>query len=123
METEGGKAMPKQMKLLRIYTDESAYFGDRRVYEEIAARARRSGLAGATVVQALFGFGRSPNAHRRHVLEDEQSLVIEIVDEEIRLRVFASGIGDVDGIGLMTLEAVEVLDRAIPDNGGAQNGA
>lgn len=103
--------MAEHMKLLRIYTDEAAYFGDRRVYEEIAARARRGGLAGATVVQALFGFGRSPNDHRRHVLEDEQSLVIEIVDQEPRLRDFASSIGDIDGIGLLTLEAVEVLGR------------
>lgn len=97
------------MRLLRIYTDEAAYFGDRRVYEEIAARARSGGMAGATVVQALFGFGRSPHTHRKHVLEDEQSLVIEIVDAEARLRAFATALADIDGIGLMTLEAVEII--------------
>lgn len=96
-------------KLLRIFTDEAAFFGDRRVYEEIALRARNGGMAGATVLQALFGFGRSPHTHRKHLLEDEQSLVIEIVDEEARLRTFASALGDIEGIGLITLEAVEVL--------------
>lgn len=98
-----------QMKLLRVFTDEAAFFGDRRVYEEIALRARGDGMAGATVVQALFGFGRSPHTHRKHILEDEQSLVIEIVDEEARLRAFAAALGDIDGIGLITLEAVEII--------------
>jgi PII-like signaling protein len=43
------------------------------------------------------------------VLEVDQSLVIEIVDEEARLRAFVKSIEDVDGVGLVTLESVEVL--------------
>lgn len=97
------------IKLLRIYTDESAYFGDRRVYEVIATRVRDFGLEGATVVQALFGFGRGSHERRRHVLEDEQSLVIEVIDEEGRLRDFVAQLSDLPGIGLITMEAVEVL--------------
>ncbi|MDF2381809.1 DUF190 domain-containing protein [Nostoc ellipsosporum NOK] len=99
----------QNMKLLRIYTDEAAYFGDRRVFEVVAERARAARLAGATIVQALFGFGRSAHQHRRHLLEDDQSLVIEIIDEETRLRGFAASLADISGIGLMTLEAVEIL--------------
>jgi len=101
--------MTTAMKLLRIYTDEAAYFGDRKVFEVVASRARDTRLAGAMVVQALFGFGRSAHQHRPHILEDDQSLVIEIVDEEAHLRAFAASLGDIDGIGLMTLEAVEIL--------------
>ncbi|MDF0490502.1 DUF190 domain-containing protein [Sphingomonas sp. H39-1-10] len=101
--------MSEQAKLLRIYTDEAAYFGDRKVFEVVATRARDAKLAGATVVQALFGFGRSAHLHRPHLLEDDQSLVIEIVDAEASLRAFAASLGDIEGIGLITLEAVEVL--------------
>ncbi len=101
--------MSNQMKLLRIYTDEAAYFGDRQVFEVVAARARDARLAGATIVQALFGFGRGVHQHRRRLLEDEQSLVIEIVDDEAQLRRFVLALNDIPGIGLMTLEAVEVL--------------
>lgn len=97
------------IKLLRIYTDESAYYGDRRVYEEVAQRVRDFGLEGATVLQAMFGFGRSSHLRRKHVLEDEQSLVIEVVDQESRLRDFAATLADIPGIGLVTMEAVEVL--------------
>ncbi|MFA6125400.1 MAG: DUF190 domain-containing protein [Sphingomonas sp.] len=97
------------MKLLRIYTDEAAYFGDRKVFEVVASRARDAKMAGATVLRALFGFGRSAHQHRRHLLEDDQSLVIEIVDDDARLRAFVAELADISGIGLMTLEAVEIL--------------
>lgn len=101
--------MSDHLKLLRIYTDEAAYFGDRKVFEVVASRARDAKLAGATVVQALFGFGRSAHQHRKHFLEDDQSLVIEIVDDESRIRDFVRSLADIAGIGLMTLETVEVL--------------
>lgn len=102
-------------KLLRIFTDEAAFFGDRRVYQVVAIRAREAQLAGATVLQAVLGFGRSPHLHIRHLLEDDQSVVIEIVDDEERLRAFANGLNDLPDIGLITLEAVEVLRQAPRD--------
>ena len=101
--------MSEQTKLLRIYTDEAAYYGDRKVFEVVATRARDAKRAGVTVLQALFGFGRSAHVHRRHVFEDDQSLVVEIVDRENRLRAFVSTLHDVPGIGLMTLEIVEII--------------
>jgi PII-like signaling protein len=103
--------MDTSAKLLRIYTDEAAYFGDRRLFEVIAERARDAHLAGATVLQALVGFGRSTRVHTRHVLDDDQSLVIEVVDEEAKLRAFVASLEDMPEIGLITLEQVEVLHR------------
>lgn len=101
--------MTDSMKLLRIYTSESAYFGDSKVMTVIATRAREAKLAGVTVLQAMVGFGKSAHLRKRHVLEDDQSLVIEIVDEDARLRSFVASISEVTGVGLITLEAVEVL--------------
>jgi len=98
------------MKLLRIYTDETAYFGDRKVFELIAERARDARLGGATVLEARIGFGRSAHVRRRHILESERSMVIEIVDEDARLRTFLAGLRDLTGIGLMTLESVEIVN-------------
>ena len=40
--------------------------------------------------------------------------MIEIVDADARLRSFVSDLSDVPGIGLMTLEMVEVLGREFP---------
>ena len=74
--------MSEQAKLLRIYTDEAAYFGDRKVFEVVASRARDMKMAGATILEAMVGFGRSAHVHRRHVLESDRAVVIEIVDSE-----------------------------------------
>lgn len=95
--------------LLRIYTDEAAFFGDQRVYRVIVERARDAGLAGATVLQALYGFRGRRHLHARHVLEDDQSVVVEIVDAETRVRAFAAALADLPDVGLITLERVEVL--------------
>ena len=97
------------MKLLRIYTNEAAYFGDRMLYKVVAERARSEGLAGVTVLEALLGFGRGSHVHTRHVLDDDRSLVIEIVDDDQKLRAFIGTLADLPEIGLITMEAVEIL--------------
>lgn len=114
MPTEETQPMAPVSKLLRIFTDEAAYFGDRRVFEVVAIRAREAGLAGATVLKALIGFGHTPHLHTRHLLEDDQSVVIEIVDQEQKLRAFAAALSDLPDIGLITLEEVEILRGALP---------
>lgn len=104
--------MPAVVKLLRIYTDELAFTADRRSLEVIASRALKEALGGVTVLEAMLGFGASAHVHRRNVLDSDRSVVIEIVDEEARLRAFVSSLEDITGIGLITLEDVEVLFRA-----------
>lgn len=106
--------MSWQWSLLRIYTDESAYFGDQKVFEVIVERAWSDGLAGATVLEALLGFRRQAHRHSRHLIEDERSVVIEIVDDEAALRTFAEALTDLPHIGLITLEPVTVLRSALP---------
>jgi PII-like signaling protein len=101
--------MSGSTKLLRIYTDEAAYFGDRRVFEVIVIRAREARLAGATVLSALIGFGRGSHVHSRHFLDEDRSVVVEIVEDESKLRRFVAGLTDLPSLGLMTLEQVEVL--------------
>ena len=101
--------MQKISRLMRVYTDESAFFGDQRVFEFIAELALQQQLAGVTILEAVLGFGRSAHLHRRHTLENDRAVVIEIIDEEARLRTFAAQLDEIPGIGLVTLEAVEIL--------------
>src|SRR3546814_12067755 len=96
-------------KLLRIYTDEAAYIGDRKVFEYVASLARDRKMAGLTVLEALIGFGASSHIHRRHVLESDRAVVIEIGDFEDALPAFVASLEDVPDIGLIPLEAVEVI--------------
>ena len=96
-------------KLLRIYTAENAYSGTTKVFQLICERAREQQIAGATVLDARLGFGRNAHLRRRHILEDERSVVIEIIDADTKLRAFVTSLSDITGIALVTLEAVEVL--------------
>ena len=97
--------------LLRIYTDERARAGGRALYEAVVLAARDAGLAGATVLRGPLGFGASHRIHTAKILDlsGELPLVIEIVDDEARLREFARDLDRLGGFGLITLERVEVL--------------
>lgn len=102
---------PGSAMLLRIYTDQDALVGDRALVDIILRHARDLHVAGATVLRGRSGFGESAHVHghRPFDLIDNLPLVLEFVDEEAKLRAFAAALGDVEDIGLVTLEPVEVL--------------
>lgn len=103
--------IPGQAVLLRIYTDENALIGAQSLVDVIIRRARDARLAGATVLRGRKGFGESAriHEHRPFDLNDNLPVVIEIVDEEERLRAFLAILQDLPDIGLVTFEKVEVL--------------
>lgn len=103
--------LPRQVALLRIYTDESARAGHKSLFETIVCKARDEGLAGATVLRGPMGFGHTHRIQNASILNlsGNLPLVIEIVDEEEKLRAFLAGIESLKDIGLVTLEKVEIL--------------
>ena len=102
--------MSKAAMLLRIYTDESAYLGDRSVRQVVVERARAAHVAGLTVFEAITGIGHSAHLHKRHFLERERPLVIEIVDTDERVRAFAQSLADLPHLGMVTLQPIEVVE-------------
>lgn len=94
---------------LSIYTDETVTSGDRKLFEVIAERARNAHLAGVTVLQPKPGFGQSAHVRRGPIPGTERSVMIEIIDEEDRLRAFMTGLREVGTVGFMTLERIEVI--------------
>src|SRR3546814_15492671 len=95
--------MQKAFKLLRIYTDESAFFGDQRVFESIAELACKPKLAGVTVLEAVLGFGRSAHLHRTSARENDRAVAIDIAAEETRLPGFSPQLDDTPDLGLLTI--------------------
>ncbi len=102
---------PGQAVLLRIYTDEQALLGDQSLIDVIVRRAQEARLTGITVLRGLKGFGAGArlHQHRTFALSDNLPVVIEIVDQEDKLRAFVQAIEDLPEIGLVTFEKVEVL--------------
>lgn len=100
--------------ILRIYIGESHYGHGMPLYEDILYRARQYELAGATVFKTVIGFGhaelRGQSARFSGRVSDDIPMVIEIVDDCDKLRVFAQEIRPLLGRrGLMTLQLVDIL--------------
>lgn len=103
--------LPRQAALMRIYTDESARVGHKALFETIVRKARDAGIAGATVLRGPMGFGHSARIQNAGILNLSSSLplVIEIVDDDEKLRAFFRTLETMNDIGLVTIEKVEVL--------------
>ncbi len=97
--------------LLRVYVGESDRFEGKSLYEAIVLLARERGLAGATVLRGLSGFGAHSRIHTTKVLRLSEDLpvVVEIVDREDRVRAILPELDRMVGEGLVTLEKVEVI--------------
>jgi PII-like signaling protein len=102
--------LPKDGTLLRIFVGESDKHQGSPLYEWIVRKAREQGLAGATVLRGLEGFGAHSRLHTAKILRlaTDLPIVIEIVDTEDNIQAFLPAIDDAIGEGLATLEKVEV---------------
>ena len=96
---------------LTVLVNESDQWHHRPVYAEIVHRAHESGLAGATVLRGIEGFGRSGRVHTSRILSLTEDLpcAVVVVDTEEKVRAFLPQVEEVVDGGLVTLERVEVL--------------
>jgi len=106
--------------LARIYIGESDVWHGRPLYEAIVHLLRDRGLAGATVIRGIEGFGAKHHLHTTRILSltTDLPILIEVVDEEPRVRAVLPEIDAMVADGLITLEHVEVIAyRAGPARG------
>lgn len=102
--------LPKQGKLLRIFIGENDRHEGLPLHEWIVRQARENGLAGATVLRGIEGYGAHSRLHKAKILRlsSDLPLVVEIVDTEEKIQSFLPLIDDAVGEGLATVEKVEV---------------
>jgi PII-like signaling protein len=102
--------LPESGKLLRIFLGESDRHEGQPLYEWIVRRAREHGLAGATVLRGLEGYGAHSRLHTAKILRlsSDLPIVIEIVDTEDKIEEFLPLIDGAIEEGLATVERVEV---------------
>ena len=108
--------------LARIYVGESDTWHGRPLYEAIVQLLRERGMAGATVLRGIEGFGAKNVLHTTRILRLSEDLpvLIEVVDTEARVRAILPELDAMVSDGLITLETVEVIAyRAKPPGTGA----
>lgn len=104
-----------QAVLLRIFIGESDKLGHLPLYEAIVKRAREAGLAGATVLKGVLGFGATARIRTHKILDlsSDLPMVIEMVDEDEKIETFKQTLSqmfDEAGCGgLVTLENIRVI--------------
>lgn len=103
--------LPAESELLRIFISEGDKFGHRPLYEAIVEEARRRGMAGATVLRGVMGFGKASRIHTAKILRlsEDLPMVVEIVDTPERIAAFLPELDRMMHSGLVTLERVRVL--------------
>ena len=103
--------LPSEAELLRIFIGESDRDGHRPLYERIVEEARRRGMAGATVLRGVMGFGAHSRIHTTRILRlsEDLPIVVEIVDKPERIAAFLPDLDRMIPEGLVTLEKVQVI--------------
>ena len=97
--------------LARIYVGESDTWHGRPLYEAIVQLLRERGMAGATVLRGIEGFGAKNVLRTTRILRLSEDLpvLIEVVDTEARVRAILPDLDAMVSDGLITLETVEVI--------------
>ena len=107
--------MPHRFKgertLMRIFIGESDKYQGKPLYEALLERLRHKGLAGATVLRGVAGFGASSVVHTDKVLRLslDLPLIIEVVETEESIQSILSDLDEMIGGGLITLERARVI--------------
>lgn len=102
--------IPHEGQLLRIFIGEGNRHEGRPLYEWIVMQAKKAGLAGATVLRGIMGYGANSRIHTSRImrLSEDMPVIIEIVDTPEKLAAFLSQIDNVICEGLATLEKADV---------------
>lgn len=97
--------------LMRVFLGESDKWERRPLYAALLELFRAKGLAGATVLRGVAGFGPSSIVHTAGILKLSADLpiVIEVVDAEEHLNGVLPDVDRMMSGGLITMEKVRVL--------------
>lgn len=99
---------------LTVFLGESDQWHHRPVYTEIVHRAHAAGLAGASVMRGIEGFGASSRIHTTRLvsLSEDLPVAVVIVDTRERIDAFLPELDELITEGLVIIDPVEVITYA-----------
>lgn len=97
-------------KRLTVFVGESDRHHHKPLYVEIIQRAHAAGLAGASVLRGIEGFGASQQVHTTRLLSltEDLPIMIVIIDESERIERFVLQLDELITEGLVVVDDVEV---------------
>lgn len=103
--------LPGQSMRLTIFIGETDQWHHRPLYTEIVHRAHKAGLAGASVMRGIEGYGASSRVHTTRILSLSSDLpvAIIIIDAADRIEAFLPQLDELIHEGLVILDPVDVI--------------
>ena len=103
--------LPSEAELLRIFIGESDKYKGKPLFEVIVQLIRQRGMAGATVIRGMMGFGAHSRMHMAKILRlsEDLPIIIEIVDTPEKIQAILPELDTMIKEGLVTLEAINVI--------------
>lgn len=100
-----------EQMLMRVFIGQTDRWEGKPLYSALLRLFRSRGLAGATVIQGVAGFGPDSILHEAHLLRLSQDLpvVIEVVDTQDRIEAVLPEVDRMMQGGLITMEKVRVV--------------
>jgi len=97
--------------LLRIFIGESDKYNGVPLSKYLVEFFKKEGLAGATVLRGISGFGKSSKLHTTSILRlsDDLPIVVEVVDRKENIERVKPKLDDVIEEGLITEEEVKII--------------
>ena len=102
--------LPREGYMLRIIIGEDSRCGRKHLYEWIVIKAREWGIAGATVLRGMMGYGANSRIKTTSILRLSEDLpvIIELIDEKKLLEDFLEIIEPQIKEGVVTFEKMHI---------------
>lgn len=97
--------------LLRIFVGESDEYEGKKLYQYLIEMLKEEGIAGATVLRGIAGFGKTSHIHTTSILRlsTDLPIVIEITDRKENIDRIKPKLDEVIKEGLITEERVRII--------------
>ena len=97
--------------LLRIFISESDKYEGKPLSKYLIKFFKQEGLAGATTLRGISGFGKTSQLHITSVLRlsDDLPIAIEVVDRKENIERVKPRLGEIIEEGLITEEEVKIV--------------
>lgn len=97
--------------LLKIFVGESDRYNGKPLYRYLLEMFKNEGLAGATVLRAIGGFGKTSYIHSTAILQLSTDLpvVIEVIDTKDKIEMIKDKLEGIIKGGIITEEKVNVI--------------
>ncbi|ADQ14098.1 DUF190 domain-containing protein [Halanaerobium hydrogeniformans] len=98
-------------KILKIYIGETDQWQGEPLYEQLIMKFKEKGLAGATAIAGIEGFGLSTKIKSSHIweLSEDLPIIVEVVDKAEKIEAVIPMVEEMVKDGLVTVEEIEII--------------